>query len=133
MSWDIFVQDFPPDAASVSAIPDDFRPCTLGSRNELISEFLEVVPSADFSDKSWGKIEGDGWSIEINICEEMDCNGFALHVRGRNEAAGAVEAILNHLGTRAIDSQTGEFFVAGPEARRSFEKWRNHRDFVTGQ
>ena len=128
MSWDVFVQDFPPDVASVSDIPDDFVPRSLGRRIEIIEKLLQVVPSADFADASWGTIEGDGWSIEINIGTEQDCGGFAMHARGGDGAVGVIDAILDHLGNRAIDSRSGEFFTAGPDAKKSFEEWRSFRD-----
>jgi hypothetical protein len=128
MSWDIFVQDLPQDAKSIADIPSTFRPAPIGSRSALIRGIKEVVPTTDFSDPSWGLIQGDDWSIEINIGGDEECHSFALHVRGGNDAAGAVAAILQHLNLRALDSQTGGLFTAGAEAVQSFEKWREYRD-----
>lgn len=127
MSWDIFVQDLPPEAESVSEIPADFRPAMLGKRPIIIQRIKEVVPDANFSDPSWGLIDGEDWSIEVNIPDE-DCVGFVLHVRGQDAAVGLVAAILQHLDVRALDSQTGAFFVASPEATRAFGTWRKYRD-----
>jgi hypothetical protein len=132
MSWDIFVQDLPQEAKSVTDIPSTFRPASLGSRPGLIDRIKEVFPTADFSDPSWGLIEGENWSIELNIGREEECRGFTLHVRGGNPAAGAVAAILQHLNLRALDSQTGGFFTADTEAIQSFEEWREYRDKVLG-
>jgi len=132
MSWDIFVQDLPRDAATFADIPPDFKPSSLGKRSDVIAKITEIVPSADFSDPSWGMIEGEDWSIEVNIGKSETCGGFALHVRGGDGAVAVVAAILNHLDLRALDSQTGEFFVAGPEAVESFRRWRAFRDRVIG-
>jgi len=132
MSWDIFVQDLPRDAATVADIPHDFKPAPIGKRADIIETIRDVVPSADFSDPSWGQIEGEDWSIEVNIGKNETCNGFALHVRGGDAAAAVVAAILDHLKLRALDAQTGEFFVAGPEALASFRQWRAFRDRVIG-
>ena len=129
MSWDIFVQDIPKDARTIADIPDNFRPGSIGSRAQIIAKITEVALNAKFSVPAWGLVEGNGWSIEINIPKE-ECNGFAFHVRGGDEAAGMVAAILKHLGLRAIDLQTGEFFVAGPEAVESLRQWRAYRDQV---
>jgi hypothetical protein len=131
MSWDIFVQDLPPDAKSVADIPADFKPASIGKRSMIIERIKEVVPTANFSDPSWGLIDGDGWSIEINIGANEDCDGFAFHIRGADAAVGVVAAILQHLKLRALDSQTGDFFVAGAEAIDSFGKWRAYRDHAT--
>ncbi|HVX83207.1 MAG TPA: hypothetical protein VH253_00165 [Phycisphaerae bacterium] len=128
MSWDIFVQDLPRDAATVADIPHDFRPTPLGPRSHIIEKICEVVPTADFSNPAWGIIEGGDWSIEVNLGEAKECKSFAFHVRGADEAVGAVASILDHLGLRALDSQTGEFFMPGSMALASFQKWRAYRD-----
>src|SRR5947208_1346225 len=108
MSWDLFIQDFPVNARTVDEIPDDFNPAPLGPRATIIQRILEVAPSADFSDPAWGVIEGDGFSIEVNLGAEEIVNGFALHVRGGDLAAACVVAMIEHLGIRAIDTSTGE-------------------------
>lgn len=130
MSWDIFVQDLPKDAKEVADIPDDFRPGSIGSRTQIIERIKEVAPNANFSNPAWGLLDGEDWSIEINIGPEEECSGFAFHVRGGAGAAGMVALILDHLGLRAIDTQAGGFFVAGPEAIESLRKWRAYRDQV---
>jgi hypothetical protein len=75
-------------------------------------------------------IDGDGWSIEVRMGEDGECDGFALHVRGSDGAVAAVTSILDGLGIRAIDAQTGEFFVAGPAAIESFQAWRAWQERV---
>jgi hypothetical protein len=67
----------------------------------------------------------------VNIGTKDDCDGFAFQIRGQDAAVGAVAAILQHLKLRALDSQTGDFFVAGAEANDSFRKWRTYRNHVT--
>lgn len=79
MSWDVFVQDLPQEAKSAADIPADFRPASIGKRSAIIEKIREVFPTADFSDPSWGRINGDNWSIEVNIGANEDCGGFALH------------------------------------------------------
>ena len=130
MSWDIFGQDLPRGARTLEEIPNDFKPAPLGERTVIIKKIEEVVPYADFSNPSWGVIERDEWSIEVNLGKEENCNGFAFHVRGGDAAVGVVAAILEHLNLRAVDSQTGDFFEAGPEAIESFRKWRAYRDQI---
>ena len=129
MSWDLFAQDFP-KVASVDQIPDDFRPSPVGARDALIAKVKAVFLDSDFSDPSWGLLERDGWSIEINLGEDAICEDFALHVRGGGPGAiHGVGVILDATGSRAIDAQTGEFFdVEAAEA--SFERWQEYRDKV---
>ena len=128
MSWDIFAVDIPAEFKSAEEIPSDFKPNSL-SRASVISRISEIFPSANFSDPSWGLIDGDGWSMEVNLGREENCDGFTLHVRGNDDAAvDAVVRILDDLRIRAFDAQTGEFFEAGPNALKSFREWRTFRD-----
>jgi hypothetical protein len=131
MSWDIFVQDLPSEAKTAADIPSSFRPSLIGKRSEIIDRIIEIIPAADFTDPSWGLIDGEDWSIEVNLGQEEDCRGFALHVRGGDVAVGAVAAILRRLNLRALDSQSGEFFSADNNAIESFRQWRQYRDQVT--
>lgn len=134
MSWDIFVQDLPAEPKTVADIPSSFRPSHIGKRSEIIDSITSIIPTADFSDPSWGRIDGQDWSIEVNLGQEEDCRSFVLHVRGGDAAVGAVAAILRRLNLRAIDSQTGEFFVAGESATESFHQWKRYRDqVITGR
>lgn len=131
MSWDIFVQDFPA-VATVEEIPDDFVPRSVGTRDVMIGKITQALPAADFSDPAWGLIEGPDWSIEVNLGEGDECEGFALHVRGSSDdVVSAVIRILDHVQLRAIDSATGEFFDPAT-AQSSFEQWRRYRDQIAG-
>src|SRR5437868_960118 len=117
MSWDIFVQHIPASAQSPADIPDDFEPRPLGKRSDIIARIREVIPTADFTDPAWGTIEGSEFSIEVNMGDEEQVQGFAFHVRGGDLAAFVVADILKHLGFRAFDpnSETG-IFEAGPDS-----------------
>src|SRR5258707_9772808 len=111
MSWDIFVQDFPKNVKSAKDIPADYCAKPIGTRAEIIAKILEVVPFADFSDPSWGDIEGNDWSIEVNLGDDGPSDGFALHVRGAgDEAVGVIAAILDHLNLRAFETSNADFF-----------------------
>lgn len=134
MSWDIFVMDIPSDVRRVEEIPEDFKPAPLMSRGALIERIMAIVPTADFSDPTWGNIEGPDYSIEVNIGEDDPVSSFAFHVRGSGDAAaGVVAAILSDLGLRAVDTAaddtTGGFFDA-ERALESFRRWRDYRDLV---
>jgi len=128
MSWDLFAMNFPSEARSMDDIPSDFKPEPLGSRATLIHRIQEVVPTANFSDPTWGVIDGGDWSIEVNLGSEEECTDFALHVRGNDDVVGVVADILAHLKVRAFDPQTCEFFALNAEGLESLRKWRAYRD-----
>ena len=130
MSWDIFVQDLPPDAATVADIPDDFEPAPLMERSALIERIRGVVSEADFGDPAWGRIEGPGFSIEVNIGNEDPVRGFAFHVRGGDLAVGIVADVLERLGLRALDPGSGSGFFERGAAVASLTAWRDYRSRV---
>jgi hypothetical protein len=131
MSWDIFVQDIPHGLSSVEDMPDDFEPKPLGARQEIIEKIRSVVPTADFSDPSWGLIDGPDFSIEVSLGSDEIVEGFAFHVRGGDAAAFVVADILERLGCRAFDggSESGLFEV-GPDGSDAQKKWRAYRDEI---
>ena len=131
MSWDIYVQDLPEGIKTVEEIPEDFHPGLIGRRRELIAEIKAVVPEADFSDPSWGRVEGPDFSIEFNMGDDEEVVCLALHVRGSEGAVGLIAAVLDRLGLQALapDSETG-LFEAEETARESFARWRSYRDTV---
>jgi hypothetical protein len=110
MSWDIFVQDIPVDAKTVDEIPDSFVPAPIGQRSNIIEEIQKIAPFADFSDPAWGIIEGEDFSIEVNLGDNESVKDFAFHARGSDTAAGLISDILKHLNLRAFDSGTGDIF-----------------------
>ncbi len=133
MSWDIFAVNVPLAFESIEEIPSDFKPKPLGNRSAVIAKIKRIVPTADFSDPSWGLIEKNGWSIELDMGDDEICEDFAFHVRGDGDEAVAVVArILDGLSIRGFDPQAGKLFVPGPSAIASFNKWRALRDKTRG-
>ena len=131
MSWDIFVQELPEGIRSVEEIPEDFRPGVIGKRSEIIRTICDAAPGADFSNSTWGVIDGPGYAIEVNIDEEEDCTGFCLHVRGGEEAVTVVDRIMERLGMRALNpGSEGGLYEGGQKAIESFRQWAGYRDQV---
>ena len=133
MSWDIFVQDIPTNARTLSDIPAAFSPSPLCERAVLIRRIQELVPAADFADPTWGCFDTPSFSVEFNLGEDELIRSFALHVRGDESAAAFVSELLSHLGFRAFDplSSSG-LFEPGSVAEASVRRWREYRDHVVG-
>jgi len=131
MSWDIFVQDLPKGAKTITDIPRDFKPMNLNlKRDEIIKIITEVFPKADFKDKTWGRLDGDDFSIEINLGDKEYVDGFALHVRGSNSAVPIVDKILHRLGVRAVSSGS-DIILDGSIPNGGFEVWEKYKNEVT--
>lgn len=83
MSWDVYFQDLPAGIRSVEEVPDDFQPGPLCGRAELLAVIRSVLPDIDLSDATWGVVERDDFSIELDLGSEDPNEGFALHMRDR--------------------------------------------------
>ncbi len=130
MSWDIFIQYLPDNASKISDIPDGFEPVKIGNRDEIINHISNIIPECDFSDKSWGILDGNGFSIEFNMGNEPEISGFACHIHGfSNEVINIIEKILDILKLKAIDPNYDNFFNRY-DAEKSFKEWQNYRDRV---
>ena len=57
----------PDEVKSISEIPDNYNPQSLGRYSDIIKVFVELLPTADSSDTNWGVLDTDEYSIEINI------------------------------------------------------------------
>lgn len=132
MSWDIFVQELPPGITTVDEIPADFRPGPLGSRSDIVAGIMRVVPTADFTTPEWGRIEGTGFSIEVNLAPGDPVTSFAFHVRGDDNAAHLVADILDELDLQALDPQAPGGVFTRQTATLSLERWRHYRNEVLG-
>lgn len=116
MSRDIFVQDIPPGIQSTAEIADDWQPRPLPfERQQVIDAVMKLVPSADFSDLSWGRVALPGADIEVNVSDDSPLDAFALHVRASDEAAANnfIADLLQSLGARAFDSESESGIFGG--------------------
>ncbi|MBK8499900.1 MAG: hypothetical protein IPL52_14050 [Flavobacteriales bacterium] len=111
MSWDIYIQDFPP-VASITEVPIDFKPKPIGERLELIARIKEAIPFADQQDNDWLFVNGDDidLSIQLHFEDAERVRYMVVHVHGGDQSAACIGALLRHLGLRAHDTATGELF-----------------------
>lgn len=129
MSWDIFVQDLP-DVDDVSQIPDDFVPRPLGRRSDVIEAVRRAVPGANFSDPAWGRIDGPGFSIEVNLGDSEELGSFALHVRGRTWPPESWRTSSTSSGTAPSTPRATQASFPAAHAVESLRAWRSYRDTV---
>jgi hypothetical protein len=108
VSRDIFVQDIPSSARTVTDIPDGWLPGPLPfGRDAVVAAVTEIQPEADFADREWGHVAIPGVDIEVNVPDESPLTSFALHIRASDDAAAEVfvARLLTRLGVRAFDPE----------------------------
>ena len=128
MSWDLFVQDWGV-ASSLDEIPNDFEPKPIGNRSTIIAQIIEVEPTADFSDPSWGKLCNEHISIEFNMGEDEILKGFAMHIRGDELAIPCIANILSKLNFKAASGSSSKFFDS-ENAKADMSKWIEYRNKI---
>ncbi len=111
MSWDIYIQDLPA-VASITDVPEDFRPRPIGEREALIALVREAVPFTDLVDPDWLFIKANGIDVSIQLHMEDDeqVRFMVAHIHGGEQSAACIGALLRHLGLRAHDTRTGDLF-----------------------
>ncbi len=114
MSRDIFVQDIPDSIDHVEEITGGWEPSPLPfGHDEVVATVRSLVPTADFTDPTWGHVELPGVDIEVNVDDEPQLMSFALHVRASDDHAANrfIAQLLGRLDVRAFDvySETGLF------------------------
>jgi hypothetical protein len=107
MSWDVLIQPLPSGLRSLDDIPQGYEPPPLGPREEIVSRIRGRVPGVEFIDSAWGRLEGDGFSIEFNLDGDDQATSLMLHVRGAAAAIRIVREVSEALGCPAIDCSEG--------------------------
>jgi len=126
MSWDVTFMKFSSNITSIEDI-DESAIEELGDREDIIGILLNLFPDIDFTDKSWGTLERDGYSIEFNLGEEGKQNSIMLHVRGDKRSVEAIKVIAETTGWKAMDE---EFINFDNLPERGLIEWQKAREHV---
>jgi hypothetical protein len=127
MTWDIFVQDLPPDVKGVADIPEDFVPQPIGSRSRVIYAIRAAAPFAKFSGETHAQVDAPEINMEIMIGPDDPLRSFAFHIFGGNRSAGLVADILSRLQIRALDPLSDSGIFDSLQAARSLQRWQEYR------
>ncbi|KAB2350347.1 hypothetical protein [Actinomadura rudentiformis] len=127
MSWDVLVLKAPGEVVGVDELPKDFDPGPIGSLRDVLDRLRRHVPLIDLSDPTWGRMESENWSIEVNIGSDDPVESVMLHVRGGgDDVVPIVVETARILGCRALDVSSGEFLSDGDTAGwRAFQEYRD--------
>jgi len=126
MSWDVTFMKFSKEVNKIEDI-DESMIEELGSRENVVNIISKVFPDADFTDKSWGILDREGYSIEFNLPEESNISSIMLHVRGDNRALVAIKKICDETKWKAMDEDIINF---ENEPERGLEQWQMYRQQV---
>jgi hypothetical protein len=127
MSWDLLLLPLPAELHSAQGLPDDFPAKPLGPHRDVQAALLKELPEIDLSDPTWGDLNGETWSIELNIGHEDPVDSIMLHVRGSgDDVLSGIFRIAAAVDCRVIDCSDGEFLVPGDTSNRhAFQAFRD--------
>jgi hypothetical protein len=132
MCWDVTICRCPPGIKSLEQLANNFKPAAIASRAEVAQSFKLLFPDADVSDLSWLVLDGHEFKIEIDTGHMDPCNGLMLHVRGSNEAVGAVTQIALNFKSRAFDMTAYQFHDLMSNPTSGFDQWHKSSHRVVG-
>jgi hypothetical protein len=112
MTWDVYLMRFPREWRTVTDIPEDYRPEPIAGRSVVHALLRATVPAIDLTNAAWGALDGDGWSMDVDIGDEDPVVSVMLHIRGgRADLLPVINAIAKALDCRPLDCSTGRFFT----------------------
>lgn len=128
MSWDVMVfnLDGKPPPPLEQAREADFRP--LGAAHQVRQDISSHLAEVDWTDASWGRYEGDGFSIEFNVGGDDPIQSAMLHVRGGGDAIAAIQQFARPLRWAVLDISTSEFLDLENPDRSGWEGFQSFRD-----
>ena len=127
MSWDVLLLKAKFDLEDSNA-----NPGSLGNRTEIIENLTALLPQLDYSDKSWGMLSGEKFSIEFNTGENETVDTIMLHIRGGGDPLVVIKVICDSTHWAALDCSTSEFIDTNNLSRESWENFQKFRDKVIG-
>lgn len=130
MSWDVILQS-EKIAPTYSELENDEFKSYLGQRDEIIKVIENVFRDVDFTDKSWGMLDRDDYSIEFNMGgDNISIDSIMLHVRGEDNSIDAIEKLCESTGWFALDTSTMEFIDFSDKKEIGFNEWKKCQDKV---
>ena len=124
---------FDPEWADAGAVPSDWRPGPLAPRTDVVAALLEAFPEATVDDENVFegvyRIPEDGTEIWVGDEDPTESVNVRLWSGAAQTTIGRIVAFADLLGTRALDTQTGEFLTA-EGGGDSYAEWESYRSRV---
>ncbi len=126
------------DEKGMAAIEGEWEPIDMGAYAEVQREISRAFPTTNWSDRTWGILNGDNFSLSISVsvgCDEIqdedrvDC--FGIHARGA--ATDAIMHLIAVTGWIVLDVQTMEWLNTSTDPDKGRRGFQNFLDKVMGR
>lgn len=133
MSWDIVIMKLSCPYASVSDIPDDEAPLSIGTQARVHAAVTKYFPLTDWTDGAWGIFNSPLGSTEFNLGNDDPASSMMLHVRASTEIVQPIGELCREEEWTALDCSAGEFLESTDDPTAGLRGWRAYHDRVTGE
>jgi len=130
MSWDVSIIKFSKRFESVADIPESERPLSLGNRTSVHTAVSRVFPGTNWTDPAWGTWDGPHGSIEFNLGNGDEVDGFMLHVRAEQEVVPMIVALCISNDWQGLDCSTGQFVEKSVDPAAGLYGWRDYAEQI---
>ena len=111
-------------------MPPDWSGETLGSPAEIRQSISAVLPAVDWSDTTWGILEGDDFTFEFNVGKDDPSDGFMIHVRGSGPAVTELFRLSEATGWFLLDCSLSEWLHHCPDPDEGWTGFQAYRDKI---
>ena len=118
-----------PDA---NAIPSDWEPGSIGPRASVVSALAQVFAGASEDQEGTFQTPDDRTEIWVGTEDPVESINVTLRSGSDPTTINRVIEFAALLGTRALDTQTGEFLTAEGGAA-SYDEWNRYQSRVFGE
>ena len=132
MSWDVMILDFRGSPIPLEDIPQDYKPLVIGDASDVRERLSAYLPGIDWSDPTWGMYEGEGFTIEFNMGNNEEIDGFMLHVRGGGDAIAAIMSFTQPNNWSALDTSLGDYLDPDNPDQSGWTGFQKYRDRIIG-
>ena len=133
MGWDVLILNADGVPKSLSGLPKDWAPKSMGDAAEVRAAIATSAPDVDWTDPAWGVFAGDEFSVEFNLAATGPVDSFALHIRGGGDPLRLIADLCRPNGWAAVDFSTGDLIDLTNPSPESWLAWQQYRDRILGK
>jgi hypothetical protein len=108
MSWAVYAMTAPGGLRTLDALPEGYRPPSLGTAAELVERIREAAPETDTGDPRWLTVRGEEYDIEVTVGKGVDVRDVTFYINSGAKSPTKVLDICRQLGITAYDTESGD-------------------------
>ena len=130
MSWDVSLYNFggSPPTAGAAALANGVEADLLGSAADVRSQITAVLPGVDWTDPTWGRFRGAGFTLEFNTGAGDPIDHVMVHARGHGSAVETLVGLAKRNGWSIMDWTTSRFLDLETPSQEGWNTFKQFRD-----